>query len=449
MTGTKPMKEIVELPSGWIPIRHPEVPDMISSYYFVNQDESAIYSVARGKFVPIAPVRRLKALGPRYNIAGKTALKLEEIMAHTFLEHFDSSKHYILHKDGQAENCAWNNLIICYDLPTLQRHEIARLQKLYPDAKYTVVRNVHATSTFEHYLVSDTGNIYSLIERRHIHIGYCSAAGYLVAPLSTDIGIKQATKQFCRLAVHSVVMQSFNGSRTRERVFHINGNRLDNALINLTYIKSRTQTLEKEKVPVEEQAESSTRIMPLPSPPVTDNLKWKNVGVLPWDGQGYTQYEVSDMGHVRRKDTSEIVPFFVGKHGHTYVSMYKDCQGPKKYRSTRTVARLVANAFVDGYTGERDWVDHLNGDQHDNRALNLRWVHREKKPVCPIVVSLVDDPKIQREFRSTRKLQRELHVCDVKAVIEKYGGTFTKTIEWNGEKKLAQFRLLSSEENNK
>lgn len=42
------------------------------------------------------------------------------------------------------------------------------------------------------------------------------------------------------------------------------------------------------------------------------------------------------------------------------------------------VHRLVALAYVDGRTAERNEVDHIDGDRHNNRAENLRWVtHQE------------------------------------------------------------------------
>ena len=36
--------------------------------------------------------------------------------------------------------------------------------------------------------------------------------------------------------------------------------------------------------------------------------------------------------------------------------------------------RLVAHAFVDGYTDERNTVNHIDGDTHNNKAVNLEWV---------------------------------------------------------------------------
>lgn len=42
------------------------------------------------------------------------------------------------------------------------------------------------------------------------------------------------------------------------------------------------------------------------------------------------------------------------------------------------VARLVGFAFIDGYTEEKNTIDHLNGDQSDNRDSNLEWVSQSE-----------------------------------------------------------------------
>ncbi|KAI8148649.1 hypothetical protein BJV82DRAFT_664007 [Fennellomyces sp. T-0311] len=98
----------------------------------------------------------------------RITFKLEEIMVYTFLDsQFDRGQQYIFHEDRQQENCALDNLTVC-DLPTLQQLEVESLENQHQGTKYTVVRNVHDTLTFNRYLVSDSGDVHSLISRKHL-----------------------------------------------------------------------------------------------------------------------------------------------------------------------------------------------------------------------------------------------------------------------------------------
>ena len=94
--------------------------------------------------------------------------------------------------------------------------------------------------------------------------------------------------------------------------------------------------------------------------------------------EGY--YQVSNMGRVRSLD--RIVKSRPGRTriargrvmspgyccGYLKVVLYKD----KKYRNA-LIHRLVAEAFIEPIEG-KPHVDHINGNKHDNRVENLRWV---------------------------------------------------------------------------
>lgn len=94
--------------------------------------------------------------------------------------------------------------------------------------------------------------------------------------------------------------------------------------------------------------------------------------------EGY--YEVSDLGNVRSIDRTVVqsngkVRFFPGrvirprKQNSGYLSVGLK-RGPKVWR--RNVHRLVLEAFEGPCPGGMT-VRHLNGDQEDNRLVNLRY----------------------------------------------------------------------------
>lgn len=93
-----------------------------------------------------------------------------------------------------------------------------------------------------------------------------------------------------------------------------------------------------------------------------------------------TNYEVSDLGRVRSKITKRIIKPFTDK-GQKYdrVELYGEKR--KKYR----VSRLVALHFLsNAMPNTRLTIDHINGDIHDNRAVNLRWTTMRENYNNPI-----------------------------------------------------------------
>lgn len=86
-------------------------------------------------------------------------------------------------------------------------------------------------------------------------------------------------------------------------------------------------------------------------------------------------YQVSDLGYVRSTKTGKIISSY-SKKGTNYqrLCLYTE-QGKKLFY----VHCLVALAFPEicGEHFEGAQVDHKNGIQNDNRAINLRWVDRK------------------------------------------------------------------------
>ncbi|KAI8148047.1 hypothetical protein BJV82DRAFT_594411 [Fennellomyces sp. T-0311] len=431
-----------------VPIRHARLPVTTDPRYFVNKD-AVVYSNATGK---LKPLKRAYA-NLHYLVLDKTkkrAFKLEEIMVYTFSEKpYNSDEQYIFHKDGKRENCAWSNLVVCDNLAVLQDHEIARLEKLHPEGtKYAVVRNVHDTLTFERYLVSNTGNVYSLIRGSHLRPGK-DGVGYLYVILMCDTGAKQTVNYRVTLQIHALVMLSFNGCRPENvLISHMNGDKHDNSLENLVYAdpKLPRKTREKERSEASEKQGSTRNVIPLPS--ITEETRWKTIGALPWNGLSFSKYEVSDMGHVRNRDSSQLLKLYHTSYGHPCVYMHHDNQDLHTRRKTLTVPRLVASAFIDDYSETRNVIIHLNGDRLDNRAQNLKWVNKHsssaQRTARPVMVSLVDDPEKQKKFESGNKAQRELSF-NLRASVAKHGNSFTRMVNWDGEKKMALIEVLPSE----
>jgi hypothetical protein len=98
-----------------------------------------------------------------------------------------------------------------------------------------------------------------------------------------------------------------------------------------------------------------------------DGEKWKSI-------LGYEDYEVSNFARVRRWSNSLnryylIKPYKNITDKRWYTTIYKNHKS-----KTYSLPRIVAHAFVDGYSKINNTVDHLDGNVDNNYSDNLEWV---------------------------------------------------------------------------
>lgn len=98
--------------------------------------------------------------------------------------------------------------------------------------------------------------------------------------------------------------------------------------------------------------------------------------------------------------------------------------------------RLVGLAFVSGRNAERDEIDHIDGNKHNNYYKNLRWVTRKENMANPITRQRMYDScenrcvkcyvydymlKFVGEFRSILEVQKTLGIKTIKHVNVRVG----------------------------
>lgn len=113
-----------------------------------------------------------------------------------------------------------------------------------------------------------------------------------------------------------------------------------------------------------------------------------------------TQYEVSNLGNVRNKNTKVVLSQEDTGNGYLCVGLQMDKGVYKKIR----VHRMVAMTFLEFQrTEERNEVDHINGNKSDNSVDNLRWcTHKEN----------MNNPVTRRKIRrGVKRYRLQLQNC--------------------------------------
>ena len=117
-----------------------------------------------------------------------------------------------------------------------------------------------------------------------------------------------------------------------------------------------------------------------------------------------TQYEVSNLGNVRNKNTKVVLSQEDTGNGYLCVGLQMD---KGVYKMTR-VHRMVAMAFLEFQrTEERNEVDHINGNKSDNSVDNLRWCTHKENMNNPVTLR-----KIRRGVKRYR-LQLQNCKCNM------------------------------------
>ena len=142
--------------------------------------------------------------------------------------------------------------------------------------------------------------------------------------------------------------------------------------------------------------------------------EWKDV--VGYEGL----YEVSNLGNVRNKQTGKVLKPILGKRwGYYKLNLFKD--GIMK---SKTIHRLVAEAWIPQVEVDKDQVNHINEIKTDNRVENLEWctvnynnaygTHNDRVYDTLVEKGLIKHPErrylqLRNENLRGRKLKRYCH----------------------------------------
>lgn len=96
-----------------------------------------------------------------------------------------------------------------------------------------------------------------------------------------------------------------------------------------------------------------------------ENEIWKDI-------EGFSNYQISNQGRVKNKNTDLILHQQKRKKGYVKVELWKDGKG-----YTRDVHRLVGKAFIPNPENKPD-INHIDTKKDNNWVTNLEWVTKKE-----------------------------------------------------------------------
>ena len=119
-------------------------------------------------------------------------------------------------------------------------------------------------------------------------------------------------------------------------------------------------------------------------------------------------YEVSNKGRVRSASTKRLLsPFFSKGYMRIGLMTYE------RHQQKFPVHRLVAMAFVEGYSEERHFVNHINGNKLCNEAYNLEWVTASENTIHAIRTGLLKVVTGERNGHASVSEIEARRICEV------------------------------------
>ena len=144
-----------------------------------------------------------------------------------------------------------------------------------------------------------------------------------------------------------------------------------------------------------------------------DGEIWKDI-------LGYSNYQVSNFGRIRNT-LGVLTPQENIKNGYMYIALTANGK-----RKNFRIHRLVAHNFCNGYSNEKNQVNHIDGDITNNKASNLEWVspsenlihsyeylNRKHKGGYPISYIICYQNKYQ--FKTISSFARFLNISETQA----------------------------------
>lgn len=275
---------------------------------------------------------------------GNKYFKIDEIVATAFLG--ENENLFLQHIDGDINNNHINNL---------------KYVKYEDYLEMSYGNKWKSIKEYSEYYISDEGNVWSKFTNK-ILVNNLNKNGYYRVLLCG----KQVPN-------HRLVATEFIENPLKcEIVNHINGNKIDNRVVNLEWCTVLENNLHSKNILGNI---NSTRSYEKCDPPsIYAELEWLKGYFITRDGNVYCTY------------TNRYLTLLNKESG-----CYKVEANNKRYR----VHRLVAEAYIVKPSEDRINVIHIDGNAFNNNVDNLKWANTKETSE----ISYKKDPNIQQNKR--------------------------------------------------
>lgn len=288
------------------------------------------------------------------------------IVAEAFLEN-PENKPKVGHKDGDNMNNRVENLMWITDSEntkmTWEKRRInnttnagkplvRKKQKNIVDVTNYVLqeneRQIELDGELLPYSVSKEGKIRNLKTNRIIAGSILNSYRY--------INLRWNDKQKNK-SVHQIVALAFlDNPNNYSIVDHINGDRLDNRLENLRWVSAKENRL---NVHLDKTPEPPTFPEVVLSEEELSNEQWRE----------YKGFKVSNLGRV------------IGRQGKLLKGSTRSSIGYLMYGDDHYLGHVLVWEAFNGPKGDKKVINHINGNKHDNRLVNLEEVTHQQNMI--------------------------------------------------------------------
>jgi hypothetical protein len=129
---------------------------------------------------------------------------------------------------------------------------------------------------------------------------------------------------------------------------------------------------------------------------ISEGEEWRNI-------DGFSKYQVSNIGRIRNKSTKMILAARENNHtGYLRISLYDNDNKPHLLY----IHRIVASAFCEKKDG-CNFVDHIDTDRQNNISSNLRWVSRSENCRNQYTILKNSGARIGKKFKRRNRKKVE------------------------------------------
>jgi hypothetical protein len=271
--------------------------------------------------------------------------RVDELILNTF-ESNDNNYTDIIHinniiTDNNIENIKW---VSKEELKIFLTNNNEIIKNNTNDNEYWLV-----IPNYTKYEVSNTGKIRNKF-KQELKL-FDNKSGYTYCEITSDDNIKLPRR------IDKLILDTFESNNNNNTdIIHINNINNDNYIENIKWISKDELKLINENILINKINDNNEIIK--------NNINDEYWQIIP----EFTNYEASNLGEIRNKETQKKIIPYKNQCGYVGTSITNDL-GKRK---SLLIHQLIALTFIPN-PENKPTVDHINRIRDDNKLINLKW----------------------------------------------------------------------------